>query len=135
MVRDLIEDAGVPSAARREFQHEKAALPIGSGRDQGTASTSHASAVNNRMIRPVFTELALFLTPFAVYLVYLWATRADLLHPDAWPLGRLLTLTCLAFALMFGSFLVLAQFGGEPKNSTYVPAHIENGKLVPGMAK
>ena len=44
-------------------------------------------------------------------------------------------LTIAALALMFGSFVVLAQWGGEPKNSVYVPAHIENGKLVPGTAK
>ena len=87
------------------------------------------------MIRPVFTEIALFLTPFAVYFVYLWATRADLLHPDSWPLRTLLTLTCLALALMFGSFLVLAHFSGKPKNSSYIPAHIENGKLLPGRVQ
>jgi hypothetical protein len=87
------------------------------------------------MIRPVLTEIVLFLTPFAVYLVYLWATRADLLHPDSWPLRTVATLTGLALALMFGSFLVLAHFSGEPKNSTYVPAHLENGKLVPGTVK
>ena len=87
------------------------------------------------MIRPVLTEIALFLTPFAVYAIYLAATRAGVLHPDSWSLSRLMTLTILALALMFGSFIVLAQFGGEPKNSPYVPAHIENGKLVPGTAK
>src|SRR3954470_22052656 len=115
--------------ARRET------MPCEPGAARGTASTPCVSALNNSMIRPVFTEIALFLTPFAVYLVYLWATRADLLHPDTWPLRTLLTLTSLALALMFGRFLVLAQFGGEPKNSVYVPAHIENGKLVPGTAK
>jgi hypothetical protein len=36
---------------------------------------------------------------------------------------------------MAGSFLLLAHFSGEPKNSSYVPAHIENGKLVPGRVK
>jgi hypothetical protein len=87
------------------------------------------------MIRPVLTEIALFLTPFAVYAIYLVATRAGVLHPDSWSLSRLLTLTIVALALMFGSFIVLAQFGGEPKNSPYVPAHIENGKLIPGTAK
>jgi hypothetical protein len=29
------------------------------------------------------------------------------------------------------SFLVLAEFGGSPPGSTYVPAHIEDGKFVP----
>ena len=28
------------------------------------------------MIRPVLTELALFLAPFVVYAIFLWATRA-----------------------------------------------------------
>jgi hypothetical protein len=87
------------------------------------------------MIRPFVTEIALFLAPFAVYALYLWATRAELLHPESWPLGRLMWLTIVALALMFGSFVILAQWGGDPKGSTYVPAHIENGKLVPGTTK
>ena len=32
------------------------------------------------MIRPVFTELALFATPFVLYALYLWATRDE----DCW---------------------------------------------------
>jgi hypothetical protein len=87
------------------------------------------------MIRPFATELDLFVAPFALYAVYLWATRADLLHPESWPLGTLMWLTIAALVLMFGSFIVLAQWGGERAGSQYVPAHIENGKLVPGTAK
>jgi hypothetical protein len=33
------------------------------------------------MIRPVLTEVALFLAPFAAYAVFLWATRAGVLSP------------------------------------------------------
>jgi hypothetical protein len=84
------------------------------------------------MIRPVFTEIALFLTPFVVYAVYLWATREGFVHPEAWSLSSLMWLTIAALALVFGSFLVFAQFGGVPPHSTYTPAHIENGKFVPG---
>jgi len=84
------------------------------------------------MIRPVATEIALFLAPFALYAVYLWATRAGVLQPEAWSLSRLATLTIFALALMLGSFLLLAQFGGDAPNSNYVPAHVEDGKLVPG---
>ena len=87
------------------------------------------------MIRPVLTELVLFLAPFALYALYLLATKADLLHPESWPMATLVWLTIAALALMFGSFIVLAQWCGEPANSTYVPAHIENGKLVPGTTK
>jgi hypothetical protein len=36
---------------------------------------------------------------------------------------------------MLGSFVVLAQFSGVPPGSTYVPAHIENGKFVPGTTR
>ncbi len=36
---------------------------------------------------------------------------------------------------MIGSFVVLAKFSGAPPGSTYVPAHIENGKFVPGVTR
>jgi hypothetical protein len=87
------------------------------------------------MIRPIFTELALFLTPFVVYAVFLWATRAEVLHPQSWTLGRIAWLVIVALVLMIGSFLVLAQFSGAPPNSAYVPAHVEDGVLVPGRNK
>jgi hypothetical protein len=87
------------------------------------------------MIRPVLTELALFLAPFAIYAIYLWATQAGVLHPESWPLPRLVWLTIAALLLMAGSFVVLAQWGGDPKGSQYVPAHMENGQLVPGTIK
>jgi quinol-cytochrome oxidoreductase complex cytochrome b subunit len=87
------------------------------------------------MIRPVLTELVLFVLPFLVYAVYLWATRAGVLHPESWPLSTLMWLTIAALLLIAGSFIVLAQWGGEPPGSAYVPAHIENGKLVPGTTQ
>ena len=57
------------------------------------------------------------------------------MHPESWPLARLAWLTIAALVLMAGSFIVLAQWGGEPANSNYVPAHIENGRLVPGTTQ
>jgi hypothetical protein len=87
------------------------------------------------MIRPVFTELALFVAPFVIYLVFLWATRADVFHPDAWTWSTIAWLTIAALALVVGSFVVIAQFSGAPPRSTYVPAHIEEGKFVPGTTQ
>ena len=87
------------------------------------------------MIRPVLTELALFVAPFVVYALFLWATRAGVLHPDSWTLPRIAWLLIAAFVLMLGSFIVLAEWGGAPPGSTYVPAHTENGKFVPGETK
>jgi hypothetical protein len=87
------------------------------------------------MIRPIAIELALFLAPFAVYALFLWATRAGVLHPDSWPPSRLAWLTIVALVLMIASFVLVAEFAGAPPHSTYVPAHVENGKLIPGTVK
>jgi heme/copper-type cytochrome/quinol oxidase subunit 3 len=87
------------------------------------------------MIRPVLTEIALFMAPFAAYAVFLWATREGVLDPASWPVPRLMWLTIAALVLLLGSFLVIAQFSHSPPGSSYVPAHVEGGKLVPGEAK
>ena len=84
------------------------------------------------MIRPILTELALFIAPFALYALYLLATRAGVLHPESWSWRVLGWLTVAALLSVIAGFVALAQFGGEPARSTYVPAHLENGKLVPG---
>src|ERR1700726_4824338 len=90
---------------------------------------------HSAMIRPFLTETALFLAPFVGYAVFLWATRAGVLHPAAWSLRVLAWLTIAALTLMVGSFVVIAQFTGSPPRSTYEPAHMENGKFVPGRMK
>jgi heme/copper-type cytochrome/quinol oxidase subunit 3 len=87
------------------------------------------------MIRPLLTEMALFLAPFAAYAVFLWATRAGVLDAGSWSRQRLAWLTIAALVLLLGSFFVLAQFDHAPPGSTYVPAHVEDGKFVPGVAK
>ncbi|HEX5509024.1 MAG TPA: DUF6111 family protein [Pseudolabrys sp.] len=87
------------------------------------------------MIRPALTEIALFLTPFVLYAAFLIATRAGVLDPQHWPVSRLITLAIIALALIVGSFVYFANFSGAPPGSTYIPAHIENGKFVPGTIK
>jgi hypothetical protein len=87
------------------------------------------------MIRQALTEIGIFLIPFAVYALFLVATRSGLLVRSSWPVvivGRLLLGSLL---LVVFSLVMLAQFSGAPPNSTYVPAHIENGKLIPGVEK
>ena len=49
--------------------------------------------------------------------------------------ARVLWLPIAALVLMIGSFVLLAHFGGAPPGSTYVPAHVEDGKFVPGQTK
>ena len=87
------------------------------------------------MIRPVLTEVALFLAPFVIYAIFLVATRSGVLDPAHWSLGRIAWLVIAALTLMIVSFIVLANFTGAPPDSTYTPAHIENGVLVPGTTQ
>jgi hypothetical protein len=87
------------------------------------------------MIRTGFTELLLFLTPFALYALFLLATRADVLHVKSWPLSRVAALAIVALALILGSFVYFVHFSGAPPGSIYVPAHMENGKFVPGTTQ
>jgi len=88
------------------------------------------------MIRPVLTELTLFFLPFVLYALFLWGTkRSGVFDLANWPLLRVLYLLIAAFLLVSVSFIVLAQRTGAPPGSTYIPAHIEDGKFVPGRTK
>jgi hypothetical protein len=87
------------------------------------------------MIRPLLTELLLFITPFVAYAIFLWATRAGVLDPEHWPVRTVAWLTVSALVLVGAGFVVLAQMSGAPPRSTYVPAHMEDGRFVPGTTK
>jgi Family of unknown function (DUF6111) len=87
------------------------------------------------MIRPAFTEIGIFLIPFAVYALFLVATRSGLLVQSSWPMNIIAKLLVGSLLLVVFSFVLLAQFSGAPPNSTYIPAHIENGRLVGGVEK
>ena len=87
------------------------------------------------MIRPAFTEVGIFLIPFAVYALFLIANRSGLLVQSSWPINTIAKLLVGSLLLVVISFVLLAEFSGGAPNSTYVPAHIENGRLVPGVEK
>lgn len=87
------------------------------------------------MIRPVLTELGIFLIPFAVYAAFLLASRSGVFIKSSWPLHVLAKLTLGALALVIVSLVLLAHFSGAPPGSTYTPARIENGKFIPGSEK
>ena len=87
------------------------------------------------MIRPVLTEIGIFLIPFAVYALFLIATRSGLLVQSSWPIHLVAKLALGSLLLVVISFILLAHFSGGAPNSTYIPAHIENGKFVPGAER
>jgi hypothetical protein len=87
------------------------------------------------MIRPVATEIILFLLPFVLFAVFLWATKAGVMNWQSWPIRHVATLAIIALLLVVGSFIYFAHFSGAPPGSTYIPAHLENGKFVPGTTR
>jgi len=87
------------------------------------------------MIRPALTEVGIFLIPFAVYAVFLIATRSGMWVPSSWPLHVIARLVLGSLILVVVSFVLLAHFSGAAPNSTYVPAHMQDGKFIPGVEK
>ena len=87
------------------------------------------------MIRPVLTEVGIFLIPFAVYALFLLATRSGVFVQTSWPAHLVAKLVLGSLLLVILSFIMLAHFTGAPPDSVYVPAHMENGRFVPGVEK
>jgi len=87
------------------------------------------------MIRPLLTEIGIFLIPFAVYALFLVATRSGVTAQSSWPVHMIAKLAIGALLLVIVSLVLLANFSGAPPRSTYVPAHLEDGRLVPGVEK
>jgi hypothetical protein len=87
------------------------------------------------MIRTVLTEGALFLSPFVAYALFLWLRRGSADHPTSWTLRALSWLTIVALLAAIAGLVAMAEYVGAPPGSTYIPAHIENGHLVPGTTK
>jgi hypothetical protein len=87
------------------------------------------------MIRPLLSEVGLFLLPFAAYALFLIVSRTNVLAAASWPLQVIGALVGIALVLTVGALVLLANFSGAPPHSTYTPAHLENGRLVPGVDK
>ncbi len=87
------------------------------------------------MIRPIFTEAVLFLAPFAAYALYLWVTKAGIFVRTSWDTTTLAWLVIVALVISIVSFIFLAEFSGAPPGSTYTPARIDGGRLVPGSER
>ena len=87
------------------------------------------------MIRPVLTEIGIFLIPFAVYALFLVATRSGVFDQSSWPVTLVAKLVLGSLLLVIVSFVFLAEFSGAPPESTYEPAHLDHGKLVPGVER
>jgi Family of unknown function (DUF6111) len=82
------------------------------------------------MLRPFLYEIVLFVLPSLIYAIFLlWRGRGHL-GLDAWDRAPLLTLVTLGVASVGIGLALFAHFGGAPAGTPYVPAHMENGKLI-----
>lgn len=80
-------------------------------------------------------EVGLFLVPFVLYAAFLVITRSGISQSTSWTARHVAGLAITSLVLVIGSLFLLGQFSGAPPGSTYVPAHMENGKLVPGATR
>ena len=75
--------------------------------------------------------MALFLSPFAVYALY-FAFRARYpLEVEHWTRGRVSLLTLIGLAAAVLGLAAINAFAPRGRG-VYIPAHVENGALVPG---
>ena len=87
------------------------------------------------MIRQVLTEIGIFLIPFGIYALFLLASRSQVLSSASWPFRTVGWLVVAALALTVVALVLLADFSGAPPGSTYTPAHVDNGRLVPAVER
>ncbi|WP_158816438.1 DUF6111 family protein [Methylocapsa sp. S129] len=83
------------------------------------------------MLRAILEPVALFLTPFIAFAIYLILRARYPLAVEHWSRGRVSTMTLAGlFIVVLGMFLL--GLTAPRGRGIYVPAHVENGQLVPG---
>ncbi len=79
-----------------------------------------------------FAEVLLpFLLPFAGYILFLVLKTRYPFVASAWTRGPLAVLVVSGLALAVASLLLIGLLGPR-SHGDYIPAHLENGVLVPG---
>jgi hypothetical protein len=84
------------------------------------------------MIRGVLFELFLFLLPFLLFGLY-WQLMTDSGTAKESVVYPRIALSVAGLILVAGSLLWWAISGANPRESIYVPPHLENGEVVPGQ--
>jgi Family of unknown function (DUF6111) len=77
-----------------------------------------------RMLR--FVELALFLSPFLLFAA--WRLTAYAGGPST----HVVAASCVLLALLLGALLWFQREGALPSGTTYVPATLHDGRIIPG---
>ena len=82
------------------------------------------------MLRRLLEEFGLFLIPFALFLLYLLVAGRNPLRAVHWN-PYLARLVLAGLAVVIGTLVYDGLFS-ERREGGYIPAHMENGHLVPG---
>ncbi|MGD0641621.1 MAG: DUF6111 family protein [Roseiarcus sp.] len=83
------------------------------------------------MWRAVIESLSLFLAPFVLFAIYLVVRLRYPLAIEHWTRSRVATLVLIGLAAALIGMIALIS--ASPRSQgVYVPAHVENGALVPG---
>lgn len=72
-----------------------------------------------------FVEIALFLAPFVIFAA--WRLTAPLADPSP----RLIAASAALLVLLLASLLWLHREGAVPTGDVYVPARLQDGRIVP----
>ncbi len=83
------------------------------------------------MWRVILEPALLFGSPFAVYIIYLALRQRYPFEVDYWTHSAVSTLVLAGLAVAVAGVLLIGVFA-DRRHGAYVPAHIENGVLVPG---
>jgi len=81
------------------------------------------------MIRRIIFDVLLFLLPFALYGLYWRFSARPAGRSAAHPWNYLLI---SGLVLVAASFVIWGVTEGAGRQGVYVPAHVENGRVVPG---
>lgn len=84
------------------------------------------------MLRIILSYLLPFILPFAAFFLYriLMTSGQPLLRRTPW-----FVLSMIGMALVVGTLVSFALFGGEAQEGVYVPPSFEDGRVVPGHVR
>ena len=88
------------------------------------------------MIRIILVSLALLAVPFVIYFLYELARGGPdgtgARRPKDWERDSVLNLGFVGLFLVFAGIVTVLVLGSGSRDGKYVPARIENGKLIDG---